>query len=174
MASLVAQRIKHLPAKQETRVRSLGWEDPLEKEMATHSSILPWRIPWTEEPGGLQSTGFQRVGHDWATSYTWIAIFVKTKRLGKWELVEIRRWGKRKGERLLGIPFLIAVGNLILVTLDTVEISINWDSRPLGNWWWSPWSQNQLRVPQFCLFTSWPTGHDNYTLSCCGINSHNP
>ena len=63
-ASLVAQRIKHLPAMQETGVRSLGWEDPLEKEMATHSSTLSWRIPWTEEPGGLQSTGSQRVGHD--------------------------------------------------------------------------------------------------------------
>ena len=57
-------RIKRLPAKQETRVQSLGREDPLEKEMATHSSILVWRIPWTEEPGGLQSTGLQRVGHD--------------------------------------------------------------------------------------------------------------
>ena len=71
-ASVVAQRIKHLPAMQETRVRFLGWEDPLEKEMATHSSILAWRIPWTEEPGGLQSTGSQRVGHDWATSLTQI------------------------------------------------------------------------------------------------------
>ena len=58
------RRIKRLPAMQETRVRSLGWEDPLEKEMATHSSILAWRIPWTEEPGRLQSTGLQRVGHD--------------------------------------------------------------------------------------------------------------
>ena len=63
-ASLVAQRLKPLPAMQETWVRSLGQEDPLEKEMATHSSILAWRIPWTEEPGGLQSTGSQRVGHD--------------------------------------------------------------------------------------------------------------
>ena len=53
-ASLVAQRLKHLPAMQETQVRSLGWEDTLEKEMATHSSILAWRIPWMEEPGGLQ------------------------------------------------------------------------------------------------------------------------
>ena len=52
------------------RVRDLCWEDPLEKEMATHSSILAWRIPWTEEPGGLQSTRSQRVGHDWATSHT--------------------------------------------------------------------------------------------------------
>ena len=58
----MAQRIKRLPAMQETWVRSLGWEDPLEKEMATHSSILAWIIPWTEEPGGLQSTGSQRVG----------------------------------------------------------------------------------------------------------------
>ena len=56
-ASLVAQRLKHLLAMQETWVRSLGWEDSLEKEMATHSSILAWRIPWTEGPGGLQSTG---------------------------------------------------------------------------------------------------------------------
>ena len=62
-ASLVAQRLKHLPPMQETQVQSLGWEEPLEKEMATHSSILAWRIPWMEEPGGLQSTGSQRVGH---------------------------------------------------------------------------------------------------------------
>ena len=57
LASLVAQSIKNLPAVQETRVRSLGWEDPLEKEMATHSSILAWKIPWTEEPGGLNPWG---------------------------------------------------------------------------------------------------------------------
>ena len=69
-ASLVAQRLKHLPAMRETWVRSLGWEDPLEKEMATHSSTLAWRIPWREEPGRLQSMGSQRVGHDWVTSLT--------------------------------------------------------------------------------------------------------
>ena len=63
-ASLVAQLVKNLPVVQETRVRSLGWEDPLEKEMATHSSILAWKISWTEEPGGLQSMGSQRVRHD--------------------------------------------------------------------------------------------------------------
>ena len=57
----MAQRLKRLPAMWETWVRSLGWEDPLEKEMATHSSILAWRIPWMEEPGGLQSMGLQRV-----------------------------------------------------------------------------------------------------------------
>ena len=63
-ASLVAQRLKRLPPMWETRVRSLGWEDLLEKEMATHSSILAWKIPWTEEPGGLHSTRSQRVGHN--------------------------------------------------------------------------------------------------------------
>ena len=63
-ASLVAQRVKRLSTMQEARVRSLGWEDPLEKEMAAHSSILAWRIPWTEEPGGPQSRGSPRVGHD--------------------------------------------------------------------------------------------------------------
>ena len=64
MVSLVAQRSKGLPLIQKTWVRSLGREDPLEKEMATHSSILAWRIPRMEEPGGLQSMGSQRVGHD--------------------------------------------------------------------------------------------------------------
>ena len=60
----MAQRVKNLPAMQETQVLSLGWEDPLEKGVATHSSILAWRIPWTEESGRLQSMGSQRVGHD--------------------------------------------------------------------------------------------------------------
>ena len=60
----MAQIVRNLPARQETRVRSLAWEDPLEEGMATHSSILAWRIPWTEDPGGLQSMGSQRVGHD--------------------------------------------------------------------------------------------------------------
>ena len=63
-ASLVAQMKKNLPAMQETQVLSLGWEDLLEEDMATPSSILAWRIPWTEEPGGLQSMGLQRVGHN--------------------------------------------------------------------------------------------------------------
>ena len=63
-ASLVAQRLKRLPAMQETQVRSLGREDPLEKKMSAHSRILAWRIPGREEPGRLQSTGLQRVGHD--------------------------------------------------------------------------------------------------------------
>jgi len=65
----VAQTVKNLPAMWETWVQSPGWEDPLVEGMATHSSILAWRIPWTEEPGGLQSMGSQKVGHDWATKH---------------------------------------------------------------------------------------------------------
>ena len=80
-ASLVSQRLKRLPAMRETWVQSLGQEDPLEKEMATHSSTLAWRIPWTEEPGRLQSTGSQRVGHDWVTSLSIVGM--------KWFLVVV-------------------------------------------------------------------------------------
>ena len=87
--SLVAQRLKHLPAMRETWVRSLGREDPLEKEMATHSSISAWRIPWTQEPGGLQSTGLQRVGHDWATSLTHSLTLYKQENLQVWVLKSV-------------------------------------------------------------------------------------
>ena len=73
--SLVAQTGKHLSTMQETRVRSLGQEDPLEKEMAIHSSILAWKIPWTEEPGWLQSMGMQRVRHDWVPSLHFTAFW---------------------------------------------------------------------------------------------------
>ena len=63
-ASVMTQMVKDLPAMWETRLQSLGWEAPLEKEMAVHSSTTAWKIPWTEEPGRLQSVGLQRVGHD--------------------------------------------------------------------------------------------------------------
>ena len=64
VTSLVAQRVTRLPTMWKTWVRSLGREDPLEKEMVAHASVLAWRIPWTQEPGGLQSMGSQRAGHD--------------------------------------------------------------------------------------------------------------
>ena len=67
-ASLMAQMVKNMPAMQETQVQSMGWEDPLEKGLTTHSSILAWRIPRTKESGGLQCMGSQRVGYDWATN----------------------------------------------------------------------------------------------------------
>ena len=74
---LVAQTVKHLPAMQETQLQSLGQKDPLEKEMATHSSILAWRIPWTKKPGRLQSMGLQRVGHNWVTL---VSLFISVGR----------------------------------------------------------------------------------------------
>ena len=66
----MAKMVKNLPATQKTRVQVMGWEGLLEKEIATHSSILAWEIPWTEELGVLQSTGLQRVGHDWVHTHT--------------------------------------------------------------------------------------------------------
>ena len=69
-ASLVAQEVKSLPATQETWIQPLGWEEPLEEGMATHSSVLAWRIPWTEEPGGLQSMESQSIGHNSVTKRT--------------------------------------------------------------------------------------------------------
>ena len=83
-ASLVVQTVNNLPAMQETWVWSLGQEDPLEKGKATHSNILAWRTPWTEEPGGLQPTGSQRVGHDWATNPFTRAINIFTIFLSLW------------------------------------------------------------------------------------------
>ena len=81
-ASLEAQTGKNLPEMQKTWVWSLGWEDLLEEDMATHSSILAWRIPWTEEPGGLQSRGLQKVRHDWATKHKQIRGQIRGTYLG--------------------------------------------------------------------------------------------
>ena len=88
-ATLVTQMVKNLPSVQEIGVRSLGQEDQLEMGIATHFSILAWRIPWTEEPGGLQSMGLQRVRHDWATNtfiqyLSWEMSFFLESCLGRW------------------------------------------------------------------------------------------
>ena len=96
----VARRVKHLPPMWDTRVQSLGREDPLEKAMAPHSSILAWKIPWTEEPGRLQSMGSLRVGHDWATSLS-LFTFMHWRR--KWQPTpeflpgESQGWGSLVG-----------------------------------------------------------------------------
>ena len=90
--SLMAQMVKRLPTMRETWVRSLGWEDLLEKEMATHSSTLAWKIPWKEEPGRLQSTGSQRVGHNWATSMFNVAadiVSIKQSWFPKWRKLDV-------------------------------------------------------------------------------------
>ena len=76
-SSLVVQMVKKLPAMQQTQVQSLGWVDSLEKGMATHSKTLAWKIPWMQEPDGLQSTGSQRVGHDWVASLHFILTSVR-------------------------------------------------------------------------------------------------
>ena len=80
----MAQMVKNLPAKQEIQIWSLGQEDPLEKGVATHSSIFPWRIPWREEPGRLQSMELQRVGHDWATKYACMLYLESETKWGGW------------------------------------------------------------------------------------------
>ena len=90
--------VKNLCAMQETRVQSLGWEDPLEKKVATHSGILAWRIPWAEEPGELQSMGLQRVGHDQATSLS-LFTFLHWRR--KWQPTPVFLPGESHGQRSL-------------------------------------------------------------------------
>ena len=137
-ASLVAQLEENLPAMWETWVRSLGWEDPLEKERTIHSRTIAWKIPWTEEPGGLQSLGSLRVGYDWATSLS-LFIFMHWRR--KWQptpvflpgesqgpgsLVGCRLWGCTESdttERLshdhLCGPFLI---NCIMLYFDLLNL----------------------------------------------------
>ena len=90
---MVAQMVKHLPAMQETWVQSLGWDDPLEEEMAIHSSTLDWKIPWTEEPGGLQSMGSLRDRHDFTFT------FMHWRR--KWQPTPVLLPGKFHGQRNL-------------------------------------------------------------------------
>ena len=101
-ASLVAQTVKNPPAVQETQVQSLGREDPLEKEMGTHSSILAWRIPWTEESGRLQSMGSQRIRQDWATNthfqWLWRVLFVYSR-----VFPEFRGWNPPLGTKTKGL-----------------------------------------------------------------------
>ena len=89
ICALVVQRVKNLPAMQETWVQSLSQEDLLEKEMATHSSILAWRIPWTKEPGGLQSMGSQRVRHDWETEHLHNSILTPSSIPSEWSYFQI-------------------------------------------------------------------------------------
>ena len=103
--SLVTQMVNHLSTMQETRVQSLGQEDPLEKEMAIHSSTLAWKIPWTEEPGRLQSMGSLRVRHDWVTSLS-VFTFMHWRRKRQLTSVflprESQEWGSLVGCRLWG------------------------------------------------------------------------
>ena len=107
-SAAVAQTVKNLPAMQETRIWSLDWEDPLQKWMAAHSSILAWRIPWTEEPGRLQSVGSQRVRHDWVTSTTTSASWCAQgkDRQGPCEMRWLRAGGDSSQRALNGVGTL--------------------------------------------------------------------
>ena len=97
----------------ETWVRSLGKEDPLEKEMATHSSILAWRIPWMEDPGGLQSTGLQRVGHDWAASLTQMA-----------DILLLPEFPQGSPAHIEGLQLLMTVKSFLLVWQEIHHFSM--------------------------------------------------
>ena len=120
----------------ETWVRSLGREVPLEKEMATHSSILAWRIPWTEEPGGLQSTGSQRVGHGWATLLTYL------RRVYSW-------WVRNPGDNLdLLVLDIWSRGGAVLRgwTLNLWDLTPIWSCRWTDARWWNQSSGHLLQV----------------------------
>ena len=123
-ASLVAQMVKHLPAIWETWVWSLGWEDPLEEGMATHSSTLDWKIPLTEEPGRLQSMGSQRVEHDWGTSLSFNHILLKI----------LQSFQSNRKEFQIHITFTSAIK-----TLNNVKTSIIWCSMHSLNWGVGTW-----------------------------------
>ena len=112
-ASVVAQTVKRLPTMREIRVQSLDWEDPLEKEMATHSHILAWKIPWMEEPGRLQSMWSQRVRHDWVTSLS-LFTFMHWRR--KWKPTPVFLPGESQGRGSL-VGFSLWGG----IELDTTE-----------------------------------------------------
>ena len=110
LEALVAQTVKCLPTMRETRVQSLGWEDLLEKEMAAHSSILAWKIPWTEEPGTLHSMGSQRVGHDWETSLSFIFSYTHLQILVLWTHGPMSRTGHDQHmENIINIYLLCLV-----------------------------------------------------------------
>ena len=138
-ASLVAQMVKHLPVKQETWVQSLGQEDPLEKEMATHSSTAAWKIPWMEETGRLQSMGSQRIGHDWATSLVHWFDTCKYARNISYSCIQKPRWEsvmclllKKKKKLSLEDP-----EHLSWTSLTQRKMQWNRDSFALRRpWWW--------------------------------------
>ena len=148
-ASLVTQMVKNLPAMQENGVRFLGWEDPLEKGMATHSSSLAWRITWTEEPGGLQSMGSQRVRHDWVT-FT----FTHSGRLPK-EL--IRKWIKLSLDNSQKRKLMDSHNAL---STDAGPTNPGQSYKPLG------WFLRPFPIP-FLALVSHGGGRDR--VGCCGL-----
>ena len=142
----------------ETWVRSLGWEDPLEKEMATHSSTLAWKIPWMEEPGRLQSMGLQRVGHDWSTSLECFHNFVdllKTTELCTLLLFKKYLFGCVGSElQYVASSLFVAVCELLVVACGSSSLNKT-EPRPpvLGMWSLSHWTTRE--VPELYTLKGW-------------------
>ena len=152
----MAQRVKCLPAVQETWVQSLGWEDPLEKEMATHSSTFAWKIPWTEKPGRLQSMGLLRVRHDWATALSLSYLYHRKTKINKsYSAMESTFWALKDWFPPLYDPLLISVMDTVRVNR---HVSHSPAARELAKQETSPWEtaypcdQRDIQVP-FLLFT---------------------
>ena len=131
------RELKCLPAMRDTWVWSLGWEDPLEKETATNSSILAWEIPWTEKPGGLQSMGSQRVGHDRAASLN----FTLWPRENLWSSLRYILSSSSKQYRLCMIIILLGRKRLLWVSIHSGNTSLLW------NMWMSQYFHEHYYYP---------------------------
>ena len=131
----MSQTVKNLPAIQKAQVQSLGWEDPLEKEMPSHFSNLAWRIPWTGEPGGLQSMGSQRVRHDWATKTAGLSEFLLTgKKSSLYYLLYAVIFNIKESCKLYLANFVEIVFPLTFVYS---AVFITWWSIPKSDWIYS-------------------------------------
>ena len=149
-SSLVAQSVKNLPALQETRGQSLVWEDPLEKEIATHSSILARKISWAVEPGGLQSMGWQRVGHDWVAELNWTDFIFPASMVA---------------QMVKSLPALQENGVRSLCWKDPLEKEIATHSSILA--WKIPWTEEPGKLPSMGLQRvrqDWATSHSSFLL----------
>ena len=168
LSQVMAKRLKCLPPMRETWVWSLGREDPLEKEMVNHSSILAWRIPWTEKPGELQSMGSQRVGHNWVTSLSLSLWVCRHKGTGKNNYGKVLPQGCKWASRL---PFFFSFFHVISVLKHSAsgrrfntEVShANAESTPnaaLSQPEKTEWVQHQARIlppssTEMCALASW-------------------
>ena len=163
-ASLVAQLVKNLPAMRETWVQSLGWEDPLEEGMTTHSSFLAWRMPWTEGPGGLLSKGLQRVGNDWVT-FTSLHPFLEffhwniVLPAGAWHFTWNSAYCSVLSSKTFSVLFLSLCRKSIrretshdVLVLFCERFFYTWRNVP-SNFWWNP-TRGNLHHPQL-TFTLW-------------------
>ena len=150
---LLVQSVKNLPVMQETQFQSLCWEDPLEKGMAIHSSILAWRIPWTEGPGRLQSMGLRRVRHNWATKFIHSGWFDEPNWAEVWEdPMLVREAAEMKGQGRIS-SFSPSPG---MHHLKTNTRAPWWSTRPPHPLWarsgvLKSWQQNSFNSPKVCL-----------------------